>query len=230
MKYFTKYCKTNMITEEELQRLRRKYVVSINPEDKTVYVRRKDTFTPTYQPARSTKWEKFETVCKLLSILSVLTIWNFWFTRIYLQYPEVQAKTTIDKIEQKINLSPVTFTKEELEMIKVKGEFMRKENWTVEDHIRDVFGTSSNWAIKCFKSESGLRVNAVGINKNKSHDIGVAQINTPLHCPKVEKLLGKKLTTAECRSELKNPVTNLKVAYQIFKRSGSKPWYGKGCN
>lgn len=75
-------------------------------------------------------------------------------------------------------------------------------------------------AINCFYSESGLRPNAVGQNKDSHHskDHGVAQLNDYWH----------KLTEAE-KTEIE---ANVKKAYKIYKGRGNNfsAWYGKLCN
>ena len=75
-------------------------------------------------------------------------------------------------------------------------------------------------AINCFYSESGLRPNAVGQNKDshKSKDHGVAQLNDYWH----------KLTEAE-KTAIE---ANVKKAYKIYKGRGNNfsAWYGKLCN
>lgn len=75
-------------------------------------------------------------------------------------------------------------------------------------------------AINCFYSESGLRPNAVGQNKDthKSKDHGVAQLNDHWH----------KLTEEE-KTDIR---ANIKRAYKIYKGRGGNfsAWYGKLCN
>ena len=75
-------------------------------------------------------------------------------------------------------------------------------------------------AINCFYSESGLRPNAVGQNKDahKSKDHGVAQLNDYWH----------KLTEAE-KTDIH---ANIDKAYKIYKGRGGNfsAWYGKLCN
>lgn len=75
-------------------------------------------------------------------------------------------------------------------------------------------------AINCFYSESGLRPDAVGQNKDthKSKDHGVAQLNDYWH----------KLSDEE-KTDIK---ANIKRAYKIYKGRGDNfsAWYGKLCN
>jgi hypothetical protein len=70
-------------------------------------------------------------------------------------------------------------------------------------------------AINCFYSESGLRNNAIGVNKNGSNDVGVAQINS-IHGMSTEDRMDYK--------------KNIDKAYKIYKSRGNwSAWYGKGC-
>ena len=75
-------------------------------------------------------------------------------------------------------------------------------------------------AINCFYSESGLREDAVGQNKDvhKSTDHGVAQLNSYWH----------RLTEEE-KTDYK---ANIDRAYKIYKGRGDSfsAWYGKLCN
>lgn len=71
-------------------------------------------------------------------------------------------------------------------------------------------------AINCFYSESGLRSNAVGINRNGTNDVGVAQINS-IHGMSTEDRMDYK--------------KNIDKAYKIYKSRGNNfdAWYAKGC-
>lgn len=69
-------------------------------------------------------------------------------------------------------------------------------------------------AVECFYSESGLRWNAVNTNKNGTKDGGVSQLND------VHKM------TLEERLDYKK---NIDKAYELYKRQGFNPWYGKLC-
>lgn len=71
-------------------------------------------------------------------------------------------------------------------------------------------------AINCFYSESGLRWDAVGTNKNGTHDGGVSQIND-VHGLTLDERLDYKV--------------NIQKAYEIYLRNGSsfRPWYAIGC-
>ena len=69
-------------------------------------------------------------------------------------------------------------------------------------------------ALSCFISESGLRPDALHINNNGTWDFGIAQWNQ-VHGQKIE--------------DLKDWKKQIDLAYQLYKRRGFKPWYGKGC-
>lgn len=71
-------------------------------------------------------------------------------------------------------------------------------------------------AINCFYSESGLRSNAVGVNKNGSNDVGVAQINS-IHGMSTEDRMDYK--------------KNIDKAYKIYKSRGNNfdAWYAPTC-
>lgn len=71
-------------------------------------------------------------------------------------------------------------------------------------------------AINCFYSESGLRSDAYGINKNGTNDAGVAQINS-IHKMSVEERFNWK--------------KNLDKAYEIYTSWGNSwdAWYGRSC-
>ena len=75
-------------------------------------------------------------------------------------------------------------------------------------------------AINCFYSESGLRANAVGQNKDKhkSKDHGVAQLNDYWHN-----------LTPEMKTDI---YANIDKAYEIYKGRGDNfsAWYGRLCN
>lgn len=69
-------------------------------------------------------------------------------------------------------------------------------------------------AIQCFYGESGLRSDAVGVNKNGTNDVGVAQINS-IHGMSTEDRLNFK--------------KNIDKAYKIYKSRGFSAWYAPTC-
>lgn len=70
-------------------------------------------------------------------------------------------------------------------------------------------------AINCFYSESGLRNDAFGVNRNGTNDVGVAQINS-IHGMSTEDRMDYR--------------KNVDKAYQIYKSRGWDAWYGAHCN
>lgn len=132
----------------------------------------------------------------------------------------------------KANISPVTFTKEELEAFFAPRKAEAKAivstpKSEVTELIKKHFGDDADKAIICFKSESGLRASAFnGKNKNGTWDSGIAQVNS-IHCPKI----GLKTGSKECKDALFDVETNLTVAKKIFdgREHGFRAWYGSGC-
>ena len=132
----------------------------------------------------------------------------------------------------KANISPVTFTKEELEAFFAprKAEAKAIESTPkseVTELIKKHFGDDADKAIICFKSESGLRATAFNDrNKNHTWDAGISQINQ-IHCPKI----GEKAGSTDCKNRLFDVETNLTVAKKIFdgREHGFRAWYGSGC-
>jgi hypothetical protein len=178
-------------------------------------------------PKPLTKFQKFWRRFKFLTAILILILSvNWYLVDVYYNYPEVLAKTLPDNPElPTVNLSPVSFTEAEKVEITKRLESSKKENWTVEQHIEAVFGKDTDWALKCLQSENRrLNPYAVNHNRNGSVDRGVFQINS-VHCGKV-----KAKSAEDCANKLFDVETNVKVAYQIFKSSGSKAWYGKTCN
>lgn len=149
-------------------------------------------------------------------------------------YATFNAKQLIG-VEAKIDISPVTFTDDEIkELIKANPNAVIEPKYqhlmaevkkevketSVEGLIRKHFGEVADQAIDCFKSESGLRANAVNTkNRNGTVDRGVAQINS-IHCGKVK---------GDCATALLDAETNIRIAKQLYDRSGFNPWYGVSC-
>lgn len=93
-----------------------------------------------------------------------------------------------------------------------------KQGDPIVDEISRVFkneGTKTvAKAIMCFYGESKLNPLAYNFNRNKTADIGIAQIND-VHGMSVEE-----------RQDYKK---NIKKAYELFKKYGWKPWYSPSC-
>lgn len=64
-------------------------------------------------------------------------------------------------------------------------------------------------------AESGARPGAVGHNRNGTRDVGLAQINT-VH----KGSFGTPADEDDFVAAMKNPVNNLAVSYQLYKRRG----------
>lgn len=164
---------------------------------------------------------------KLFWALVLVVAVNAWVNHA-LKFPEMKARSLVyaAEYEPKINLVPVTLFDFELKNYKPKVYYLEPKT-EVEKVIARYFGENTSWALRCLKSENA-RHNpyAVNVNRNKTQDIGIFQINTPVHCGKV----GKGISIHDCRERLKDVETNVKVAYQIFQTSGSRAWYGRTCN
>jgi len=86
---------------------------------------------------------------------------------------------------------------------------------SVEEIIYETFGEENyQVAVAVARAESGLRTDAVGINNNGTTDYSIFQINS-CHC----KTIG-----ADCEKKLIDPSFNIEFAYQLFQKSGWKPW------
>lgn len=88
----------------------------------------------------------------------------------------------------------------------------------IAKEIIDVFKPEgkqvTEWALRCFYSESGWRNEAYNFNKNGSDDRGVAQVNS------IHNFMGN----------LHDYKYNIRKAHEIYKRQGKNAWYGKQCD
>lgn len=165
------------------------------------------------QDKHKTSWYRFHRWLRKV-LLVIITF------ELVIGYATFNAKQLIG-VEAKVDISPVTFTDKELQDFYAKySNPAPVASKSVEDLIRKHFGDVADQAIDCFKSESGLRANAVNTkNRNGTVDRGVAQINS-IHCGKVQ---------GDCATALLDAETNIKIAKQLYDRSGFNPWYGVSC-
>jgi hypothetical protein len=83
------------------------------------------------------------------------------------------------------------------------------EKLPVETQIRRIFGKDAKMALAISWAENGTRAcNRTHINKDKSIDVGVFQLNS-VHSPK---------------GNLYDCLENIRIAKAIFKRQGWSPW------
>ncbi len=88
-----------------------------------------------------------------------------------------------------------------------------KAKETIKESICETFGNNCNQAVKIASCEnSSFSMVKVGHNQNGSFDSGPFQINS-VH----QKRFGTAFTT--------DVFKNIKVAYQIYKEQGWRPWY-----
>lgn len=88
-----------------------------------------------------------------------------------------------------------------------------KAKETIKNSICETFGNNCNQAVRIASCEnSSFSMVRVGHNKNGSFDSGPFQINS-VH----QKRFGTAFTT--------DVFKNIKVAYQIYKEQGWRPWY-----
>jgi len=93
------------------------------------------------------------------------------------------------------------------------------ETWEdVSKEIIEVFSIegkqATEWALRCFYSESGWREEAYNFNSNETDDRGIAQINS------VHGYSG----------DLHDYKYNIRKALEIYQRDGSVAWYGSQCD
>ena len=85
------------------------------------------------------------------------------------------------------------------------------KNESIEDVIEDVFGKHADAALRIAHCESKYRPDAV----SHAGAVGVFQIRPRLHGWRVKKVHGK---------DLRDPRTNIRVAYSLMKDEGWVPW------
>lgn len=214
--------------QEELQAYEAKFVVSKNWAQNRLYIKakahkpvlKKSVPNSPLAPKNKTSTNNFAKTLVVvdfcMAMLIGMTLHSAWVEPI--QSGVVKA-----------NISPVTFTKEELEAFfaprKAEAKSISTPKTEVTELIKKHFGDDADKAIICFKSESGLRANAFnGKNKNGTWDAGISQINQ-IHCPKI----GEKAGSTDCKNRLFDVETNLSIAKKIYDGRGFNAWYGRGC-
>jgi len=135
---------------------------------------------------------------------------NNFFNENTLQFNQVvniQIKPPISVVKREIPTSEI------VKVIERIPEYDQLET-DIEKYICDKFGAyDCKTAIAVAKAESGLREDAIGINTNKTIDVGIFQINT-VHFKKPECQL-KDIVDAK---------KNVDCAYSIWKAQGFQPW------
>ena len=145
----------------------------------------------------------------LLLTLWLVVIINNWFNdnKFLFQSP---IQITLHK--------PVQIVKRELlkpTIIEIVNEIPTLKDLTpIEEYICEKWGAyECKIALAVAKAESGLRKDAIGVNTNKTVDIGIFQINS-IHYKKDECSL-EKVVTAE---------GNVDCAFSIWEEQSWQPW------
>lgn len=217
--------------QEELQAYEAKFVVSKNWAQNRLYIKAK-AHKPVLKKSASNSPLAPKNKTSINNFAKTLIVVDFCMAMLIGMILHSAWVEPIQSGIVKANISPVTFTKEELEAFFAprKAEAKTIESTPkseVTELIKKHFGDDADKAIICFKSESGLRPTAFnGKNKNGTWDAGVAQVNS-IHCPKI----GLKTGSKECKDALFDVETNLTVAKKIFdgREHGFRAWYGSGC-
>jgi hypothetical protein len=116
----------------------------------------------------------------------------------------------IEKRENTVETVTVYVGQEELDKI-----ISESEKPELAKYICDKFGPAQcATALAVAKAESGMRCDALGINTNKTADLGVYQINT-VHLKK-----GGSWTLANMGDCYKN----VDLAYELWQQQGWEPW------
>ena len=147
------------------------------------------------------------TLLLLLSILAYAGVQSIasWFNSHEIVFNQV-LKVELNK--------PFDIKKREPIIKEVVLDYPDEIDTDIERYICEKFGTfDCKTALAIAKAESGLREDAIGININKTVDLGVFQINS-VHFKK-EGCSPK---------ELLDQYKNVDCAYQIYQSSGFHPW------
>lgn len=99
---------------------------------------------------------------------------------------------------------------------KKKSKKKHKKAETIPEMIEDVFGKRADEALRIAHCESKYRPDAVSY----AGAVGVFQIRPRLHGWRVKRVKGGK--------DLRDPRTNIRVAYSLMKDQGWTPWVCAG--
>ncbi len=144
----------------------------------------------------------------LLSARAFVLI-NRWYDKHYFQF---NAPVTV-VLQRPIEIKERV--KEVIQITEIINELPSIENLApIEQYICDKWGAyECKTAIAIARAESGMREEAVGINTNKTIDVGIFQINT-VHFKKEGCAL----------KDLVDAYKNVDCAYQIWEDQGWTPW------
>ncbi len=165
-------------------------------------------------------WAKRVAVGIIGVIVLGIVIGAFLDSKVVLQITYVDPITRIEAEVKKV----VEPTKAEA---KTEPKVLGASTSNITEMIKAKFGEHANSMLACLKGENGgQKPRAVFVNRNKSQDIGIFMINTPLHCGKVGE---KDVDT--CRERLKDAKTNIDVGYKIFsgREYGFTSWLAPTC-
>lgn len=134
---------------------------------------------------------------------------NAWFNGHYFQFNqvmEVQFNQPIEIKERKVNVSQI---------VQVLNEVQPLENLTpIEEYICKKWGVyDCKTALAVARAESGMRENAININKNDTIDVGIFQINS-VHFEQEGCSL----------KEVSDAYKNVDCAYGLWQVSNWSPW------
>lgn len=146
----------------------------------------------------------------LIGIVTLLNIINNFFEEHRFQFNrpiEVVLKAPIEIVKR---------DKPKTQIVEIVKELDLPEgpSGPIEEYICEKWGPyDCKVAVAVARAESGMREDAVGINTNKTIDVGIFQINT-VHFKKD----GCNL------KDLVDPYKNVDCAYQIYSEQGWTPW------
>lgn len=148
----------------------------------------------------------------LATLINKIALWT-QHNKIMFQFPVVVRKMVwVEKIGEPQILSPLAEMQNETAEVNSYPEGVDTD---IEKYICDKWGIADcKMALAIAKAESGIRCDAIGINKNGTADIGVFQLNT-VHMNK-----GGDWTLANMADCYKN----VDLAYELYEQQGYKPW------